>query len=320
MLLLLLACVASGTTWVEVASPALDADQQLALERLNRVRSDPPSCVDDFEALFEEEEARSPRQCDDSLRSTVGPLRKAESRPPLAPVSALVEVAEAHATAMATGGWFNHVDPQGIGPNERLRRAGVALDVRVPSDGRVYLYGAGQRDNQVESLYSRSAFTTGEVGDPELHEWSSGIDSLIVDRCVNGRGHRDHVLGRTVLSEQDREVGIGTATALAQHPTDPRFGGWTLRLVVLTRARLEGDFFLVGSVFSDKDGDGRYSAGEGLGDVLVELAELSIRTRTAPGGGFVIPVPDGTRGTLSAQTTSVEVEVSGANLSVPLPL
>lgn len=316
----LLGCVAVGSTWTEVESPPLGGDQQLALERLNRVRADPAAWTSDFEALFSAEESRSPDRCNDTLRGTVGPLRKVEPRAPLAPVSGLVEVAEDHAAAMASGGWFAHVDSSGIGPNERVRRAGIELDARVPSGGREYLYGTGLQDNQVESLYSRSSYSTGEAPALELGEWSTGVDSLVVDRCVPGRGHREHVLGRTVLAAEDREVGIGTAAAYGAHPSSAGFSGWTLRLVVLTRARTEGDFFLVGAVFSDADGDGAYSAGEGLGGEIVEVPALGIRTQTAAGGGFVLPVADGVSGEVVVGARSVRFEVKGANVGVPVAL
>ncbi|MCP4805952.1 MAG: CAP domain-containing protein [Proteobacteria bacterium] len=304
--------MAYGTAWL--ASPELGPEQQQSLERLNAIRAQPGLHLDDFEATFERE-SRS-RECDDTRRKCLNPLRDLEVRPPLAPTDGLGSVAQAHAQAMAEGGWFAHVDPAGLGPNERVRRAGIALDGTVESDGRVYSYGGGSTDNQMESIYSHGSYSTSGAKGPGEGVWARGIDSMIVDRCVEDRGHREHLMGRTVLAAEDREVGVGGAVVSAAHLVEPALTGWTMRLVVLTRIRTDDTFYVVGSVTSDADGDGRYDVGEQLAGETVSIPELGLQTKTASGGGFVLPVPDGAKGTVVHDGDAVPFSISGANTQV----
>lgn len=307
-------CLAQGAEDGWVTSPDLGPRQQQALERLNALRGDPRRHRDDFERLFEAEERAG--SCGETKSKCLNPLKSLEKMPPLAPSGGLSAVAQAHAVSMAEGGWFDHVGPDGLGPNERVRRAGIELDAEVPVDGRIYRYGPGQKDNQVESIYQHGRYSTGTVPDAGASVWSAAVDSLVVDRCVPDRGHRDHLMGRTPLSARDREVGLGAAVAKGSHPRDASMKGWTQRLVVLTRVRTDDLFYVLGSVSQDLSGDGAFQAGEQLADVQVTIPELGLRTRTASGGGFVFPVRDGATGTVVVDGQSIPFEIEGANTQV----
>lgn len=50
--------------------------------------------------------------------------------------------------------------------------------------------------------------------------------------------------------------------------------------------------FLVGTVYEDADENGRFDAGEGIGGVTVSLSRGAWFARTAPAGGYALPLPD----------------------------
>jgi uncharacterized protein YkwD len=108
--------------------------------------------------------------------------KPAQLRPRLDCDPALVEMARARARDMATRGYFHHRDPDGVGPNDFLRRHGFALPSSYPSGSA----------NTVEAI-------VGGYSDPD-EVWSELLGSAL---------HRAHMLGEEpTFLEQDR-FGIG---------------------------------------------------------------------------------------------------------------
>jgi len=277
-------------------SPALDGRSQLTLERLNALRADPPAYMDAFRAIVLSPEARG--DCDEGPEITA-PLAHYQPRPPLAPHPALTAAARGHAADMVDRDYFAHVSPEGVGPNARIRAEGFPLDGEVRVDGAVWRYGDALGDNQTESLFQTERWSDGYSPYLSTDHWADAVDNLIADACVPERGHRDHLLGNNPLSAMDRLVGIGWA--VDERPDAPGWMGWKLALAIETSVAAEGQRrarYVLGVVWEDLDGDGAYDPGEGLPGVQVSSPELGVWTRTAEGGGYVLPARWGDSGTV----------------------
>lgn len=108
-----------------------------------------------------------------------------QRRPSLVCHPTLVEVARERARDMAQRGYFDHVTPEGYGPNYLLRKAGYPVPLR---------YSQNPSANNVESI--GAGYVTAEG------VWKGLLDSP---------GHRTHVLGKLPFYANQVEYGIGYA-------------------------------------------------------------------------------------------------------------
>jgi hypothetical protein len=208
------------------------------------------------------------------------------------------------------------VNPEGQASNERVIAAGYPLPVGRPltADGAAYSgeHGVGN----LESLYTTA--TTGAAAHrfgPE--QYAEAIDTLIVDACVASRGHRTHLLGARSTGDVELEIGVGVAAG--DQPDGPRVRS-ELQLVIETATRDDGGRFVLGVVHRDRDGDGAYDAGEGVAGEEVALPAAGVYTRTAPGGGYALPVAADVRGELVVGGRRLPVTVAGRNVKLDVAL
>lgn len=125
---------------------------------------------------------------DDELERSLGAiLRKAngERRRTLNYNSILARVAHERAQDMGARNYFSHVNPDGIGPNYLVTRAGYTL----PD-----FYGKQRSSNNIESIAAGNA--TAEDA------WESWMGST---------GHRTHLLGLSEFYADQIEYGVGHA-------------------------------------------------------------------------------------------------------------
>ena len=99
----------------------------------------------------------------------------------------LVEVAEAKATDLATRNYFDHVTPEGIGPNQMVIQAGYPL---------ISSYARTMSANAIESLAAGTTLWSAEGA---------------LAQFLNSSLHRDHLLGLTPLFLEQSEIGVGYA-------------------------------------------------------------------------------------------------------------
>jgi hypothetical protein len=294
-----------------VPSPALSAEQQLALETLNAIRADPGGARFELEAALQREIAKGAQDCTDPrpLRA----WRTVTPRGPLAPSQAITDVATAKAQDMLDNAWMGHVGPDGVGPNDRLRAAGFALDASLVQDDRRYLYSTEPGANQVEAVWiGLSAGRPAPTPDADLA--AEAVRGLIVDRCVPDRGHREHLMSRAGLSLADREVGVGWATVQGDTLPWVDAAGYAATLSLFTHARSDETWFVMGVVYQDADGDGQYSLGEGVAGLPVVGPHA--RTETAEGGGWVLPSWQGDTGSVRIDGASYAYAIDGANVKI----
>jgi hypothetical protein len=102
------------------------------------------------------------------------------------------------------------------------------------------------------------------------------------------------------------EVGVGILKR-----ADPPPGGVGPHVTTMTMGRSYDDTrrFVTGVVFDDRDGDGFYDVGEGMGGVRVDVEPSAFYALTSPSGGYAVPV-DGQAGAVSVTASGVTGKAS----------
>ena len=100
----------------------------------------------------------------------------------------LAKVAQARAYDMAKRNYFNHIDPEGYGVNDHVKKSGYSLNPQ---------WTRNKRDNFFESI---------EAG---AIDGQDCIRLLIIDRGVPSLAHRKHLLGIGSWNASLVDIGIG---------------------------------------------------------------------------------------------------------------
>jgi hypothetical protein len=228
--------------------------EQFMLELTNRARSDPAG----------EATRLGLSSVDEGVSGGLG----SDPRPPLSMNSLLLAAARKHSTDMLARDFFDHPNPDGDDPFDRMQQEGYSFS--TAAENIAFEGTSGTLD---------VAATTAN-----LH------DGLFVDDGISGRGHRVNILNGDLL-----EVGIGIDT-----------GEFTSSSGPLNSAMATQDFatassgdgpFVVGVVYNDLNGNQLYNPGEELAGVIVELDGLRIEVASSGGYSFSVDNP----GTYSIQ-------------------
>lgn len=174
--------------------------------------------------------------------------------------------------------WNNDLADAAADHNDRMRTNGYqshqyplepSLDSRVASEG----YSGASR--LTENLYGYA------------HTPFHAHSAMVVDWGVSANTHRNNLLDQNV-----REVGISW---LSDSNILTGTGPYVLTQNFGNRSGY-GNPYLVGSIYNDLDGNGRYEAGEGLSGVTVTVTGNgnTYSTSTLTAGGYQIQVPAGT--------------------------
>ena len=209
------------------------AGEQLLLERLNDARANPAA-----------------------YGSSIGlDLSNVAPSQPLAFNPQLIMAARLHAQDMNNRRFFDHTNPSGQGPAERLTASGFAWT------------------SLGESI--AAGYTTGEAA----------LAGLIIDAGIPDLGHRRHLLAIDATFRNQSQVGVG----VVQNGTGPFRNYYAID----TASSSDGRPFLTGVVFHDFNKNGRYDLGEGLGGVTVNVAGVGATT-TFGSGGYSFQLSPGT--------------------------
>ena len=181
---------------------------------------------------------------------------------PLACSAKLLEAARLHSLHMLQDQFIAHISPGGSTPADRLET--VDYPYALQSENLAFYYDAEPMTSIDIALKAH--------------------DDLFVDSQVSDRGHR-----RNILNPDLREVGLG----IAMGPLNP-YPHAALFTCDFATSAAESRPFLLGVVFEDNNGDGMYTAGEGLGHAQILVTETGAITLTAPAGGYRIPLDPGT--------------------------
>jgi hypothetical protein len=234
----------AATTQYDCGDPS--ADEQLVLEYINRARANPT--------------AEGQRLGIDITEGLTNPgLVKAQ--PPLAMNKALWQIARAHSEDMYTRNFFDHTNPDGLDPFERMAAVGYSFTLA----GENIATGSNSTATDLENL-------------------------LMVDAGISGRGHRVNLLdirSGTIF----REIGVGYHAA-----STPNASGRRTYMTQDFGANSSGPF-LVGVVYNDANGNGFYDAGEGLAGVTISPDSGTHFAVSSTSGGYAFPV--GTSGSIT---------------------
>ncbi|MCA9098685.1 MAG: carboxypeptidase regulatory-like domain-containing protein, partial [Planctomycetaceae bacterium] len=180
------------------------------------------------------------------------------STAPLSWNSSLGTAATSHNSKMVSFGYQSHQYPLEASLASRTNAAGYTNGTRVTEN----LYG-----------YAQTPF----------HAHSA----MVIDWGNPSADHRMNLLDQNV-----REVGLSW---MADNSITTTTGPYVLTQNFGNRSNY-GNPYLVGSIFNDLDGNGRYEAGEGLSGVSVTVKGNgnTYNTSTLTAGGFQIQVPAGT--------------------------
>ncbi|MEZ4308509.1 MAG: CAP domain-containing protein [Polyangiaceae bacterium] len=227
--------------------------EQALLEEVQRARLDPAGEIDILLKVPGVQTAMKQYGVDDpALRAEFDAYSPV---PPLSFDSRLLESARAHSQDMADNGFQDHDSSDGRTFDERILAAGY--DFAFASEN-IFAYA--------ESVpYCHAAFMV-DWGNPEP-------------------GHRNAILD---IDGKKRDVGI----AIIDAPASPEVGPLVVtqdfaRPASPAEAALR---FLVGVVYTDADGDGRYDPGEGEAGLFVVPDKGDYHAVTSASGGFSIPL------------------------------
>ncbi|GMV79495.1 MAG: hypothetical protein AMXMBFR7_06790 [Planctomycetota bacterium] len=186
-------------------------------------------------------------------------------RPPLALNKELTASARFRAGDQAKRRYFGHTDPDGVGPNRHARESGYKLAAS---------FGSKLADNNIESCSGGDVLP------------ADALKRLIVDEGVPSLGHRKHLLGMVPNHDSALEVGVG---AVIPAPAD---GAVYAAYYTIHTARTDKpEAFVTGVVYDDKNANGAYDPGEGLGGVTVAGGGQNVKTFVC--GGFAFPLKPG---------------------------
>lgn len=200
----------------------------------------------------------------------------------------LYQAARLHSQDMVARDYFAHNSPENITPWQRITTAGYNY---ITAAENIYLSVASYPLNEVNTI----------VG---MH------DGFVIDAGVTGRGHRINIFNPAL-----KEIGVGSAQGnfLYQGTNWPY--AWTLTCDYGTRT---GNSFILGVVYDDKNLNGAYTAGEGVGGVTIAVVQATnedtASTVSASAGGYGIPLPAASytiTATLANGRTSVRQVVLG---------
>ncbi len=180
---------------------------------------------------------------------------------PLAFNTKLTMAAYFHSKDMVEHKYFGHDSSDGKSFEDRIRDAGYMAAVTGEN--------IGARCSQ-DPLDEVSTVL-------QLH------DGLFIDSEVEGRGHR-----LNILNADFKEIGIGIEKGCSNESPY----GYVLTADFGSSA-INGRSFLLGVVYDDKNHDGIYTAGEGVGNVQIEALESGSLTRTASAGGYAMRLSSG---------------------------
>ncbi len=213
----------------------------------------------------------------------------ASPKPAVALNAQLNQSARGHSQDMLARNYFEHDTPEGVSPFTRMNNAGYIFIT------------AG------ENLAWRG--TTGFLDEPSTAE-AQHVD-LFVDSTIPGRGHR-----KTMLNAAFREVGISVIR-----------GRFTENGTVFDSLMQTQDFgtvpnsptFVLGVVYTDHNGNGRYDFNEGVPGAAVTLGDVVKNTNAGGGYSFAISQPGAyTIKFPGNKSQALDVAAGNANIKVDL--
>ncbi|MFN0127678.1 MAG: CAP domain-containing protein [Verrucomicrobiales bacterium] len=262
----------------EGQTPAYDfgsptAEEQMMIEYINRSRVFPAAEAQGYRDAADPAK-RPPDQLDWNLKDAYSSfgvnMAVAVQRmsalpvvPAVAPNAKLMAVARQHTQWMFSTKTQSHTQPPATSPSDSIVRRVSAVGYNYAGLGEnVYAYGR-------DLYYSHAGFEV-DWGGPD-----NGMQSPPAHRLNNHS--KDH-----------REIGVGVHigySGFTASDVGPVVGTVDFGLQRSSPA------FVTGVAYYDMNGNQRYDLNEGIGGLRVDVEGASHHAITAPGGGYVVPVP-----------------------------
>lgn len=302
--------LARSQGWCEALEPRVlltfnpTADEQYMLELVNRFRMNPQAELGLMTSSLGTQARSADPDVDSALRffQTNGVVLQQQwaslsAAPPLAWNAELTEAAEFHTLEMIAQSMQEHQLPGEPDLGDRATTAG---------------YTGFSALGESIFAFARS-IAHGHAG--FLLDWGSGPNGI-----QDPPGHRN-----TAISGNFREIGI---RIIAENSPFTSVGPLVMTLDFGNRFAF-GNPFMLGVVYSDMDGDGAYSPGEGLGGVNVQVRNTGndfgpvIASATSmDAGGYQLKVAPGvynvtfSGGPFGSSVTYRNVSIAGSNLKL----
>jgi len=222
--------------------------EQYMLELINRARLNPAQegiLLDSLETDYASNAKQSKPEFFVNLRGEFASYPIAQ---PLAFNPLLINSARLHSQDMITRGFFDHTNPDGLSPFDRIRNQGYSFTNASENIGP----GA---DIQADALRAHFEFM---------------VDHNNALHAIAPLGHRLNVL-ETVYTE----VGVGNIGDIRSGYVTHNFGN-------------QGNIFLLGVAYDDKNGNRFYDIGEGAPGVTITPSAGDYYAVTSASGGYAI--------------------------------
>lgn len=247
------------------------ANEQEMLEWINHMRTDPQGALSDlFDSLSPLHSSNADIQSAISYFKVDGVAllqawNQLTPQPPLAWNSALADTALAHTQLMIADNTQDHQLPGEASLLDRIKATGYTNPRRF--DENIYAYATS-------ILFAHAGFAI---------DWGTDAGGM-----QNPPGHRNNIMSADV-----REIGMGIVTTPVADPVND-VGPMVVTEDFGDRYDLTGSW-LLGVAYHDGNGDGHYTAGEGLGGVSVHVVGNGVdqTIATAPAGGYQLLLQPG---------------------------
>jgi hypothetical protein len=251
----------AGTQQYSIGDPT--AEEQLNLEYINRARANPAAEGERLAATTDPDVVRAYGQWVVNLALMRTQLALIAPQPPLSMNSSLLNMARAQSQNMFNHGYQGHGDFH-QGPST----TGTRFNSSGYSNGAYsWSYGENVFSYSYSVFYGHAGF---EV------DWGAGIGGMQVPP-----GHRNNIHGNF------SEVGVGIVNGTRQVGGRPPVGP---QLVTQEFARRDDDAFITGVIYDDRNNNGFYDVGEGIGGVRVDVPGADHYAISTASGGYSVPV------------------------------
>lgn len=257
-------------------------DEQYYIELINRARANPPAEGARLAADTDPDVKNAYTQFAVDLALMQSEFNAIAATPPLAPSGPLTTAARGHSAWMLATGTQDHNQPTN-NPGSRITAAGYTWST----------YGENIYAFVKRVWHGHAGFQV---------DWGPGTGGM-----QPGRGHR-----MNIHSSKWREVGVGITYGTNTGPS----GNVGPQQVTQDFAKQFGNIpFATGVAYYDLNRNNFYDPDEGISGLTVNVSGASHYCKTAPGGGWVVPVP-----TAAATRTVTFSDLNinqGMNITIP---
>jgi hypothetical protein len=282
VLIAALPAAAMGQALFSFGNPS--ADEQAYIEMINRARANPGAEGELLADSTHPGVTGAISYYDVDLILFQSEMNALPAKPPLAPHAALTTAARGHSQWMFNNAQQVHDQPDGQTFVQRLIAAGYSYST------------AG------ENIYSYADDAEHGHAGFEI-DWGPGPGGM-----QDPRGHRDNI-----HSGSYREIGVGVVNGTNT------VNGNTVGPQIVTQDfgnRSNAPYYGTGVAYYDLNGNNSYDVGEGISGLTVNVSGAGYYCITADGGGWAVPLPNGTAGTRTVTFSGLGVNQT-VNLIVP---